>query len=146
MRFFSYKDRPFHLGPYPLENLERTEGPVDLSAVPEMPALSFSRPDDPANLINAMQDYQAMLDVIRDGLVKVEKAEIPDDITERAHNLKSFGYYCDASQVGACKLPKQAILKQPLVNPDISRLAEILRTKQTKTLASGVDAIMAELK
>ena len=146
MRFFSYKDRPFHLGPYPLESLKRTTEPVDFTAVPPMTALPFARPDDPASVVNAMQDYQAVLDAIRDGMVKKDKAEIPDDLTARAQNLKSFGYYCDASQVGICALPKEALLETPIVNPDIQRLAEILKHKQTNTLASGVDAIMAELK
>ena len=40
MRFFSYKDRPVHLGPFPLENLARTES-IDLSSVPPMTALQF---------------------------------------------------------------------------------------------------------
>ena len=146
MRLFSYKNRPFHLGPYPLENLKRTNKPVDLSAIPMMLPVSFNRPEDPTNLINAMRDYQAMLDSIRDGMVKAEKAEIPDDLVERSNNLKSFGYYCDASQVGVCELPKEAILETPIVNPDINRLADILKNKQTSTLASGVDIIMAELK
>ena len=39
MRLFSTRDRPVHLGPYPLERLARldnTEGPADLSALPAM--------------------------------------------------------------------------------------------------------------
>lgn len=146
MRLFSYKDRPFHFGPYPLEKLKRTGQPADLTDIPIMRPVTFSRPTDSTSLVNAMQDYQAMLDSIRDGLVKLETAEIPDDLEERSRNLKSFGYYCDASQVGVCALPPAAILDTPLVNPDISRLAEILKTQQTSTLASGVDEIMAELK
>jgi len=146
MRLFSYKDRPFHLGPYPLESLKRTTTFPDLDNIPAMTALPFSRPDDPASLINAMRDYQAMLDSIRDGAVKAEQAQIPDDPAERSRNLKSFGYYCDASQVGVCALPRAAILDTAIINPDIDRLAEILKTRQTSTLASGVDVIMAELK
>ena len=34
LRFFSTKDRPFHLGPYPLERLKRVEVGPDLSQVP----------------------------------------------------------------------------------------------------------------
>jgi len=146
MRFFSYKDRPFHLGPYPMENLRRTQEPLDLTHCPEMQPLSFSRPDNPANIVNAMGDYQAMLDAIRDGLIKSDKAEIPDNLEERSRNMKSFGYFCDASQAGICALPKESILSEPIVNPDINRLADMLKTKQTSTLASGVDVIMAELK
>ena len=40
----------------------------------------------------------------------------------------------------------QTILAEPIQNPDIERLAHALRTRQTKTLASGIDVIMATLK
>jgi len=146
MRLFSYKNRPFHLGSYPLENLKRSHEPADFSLIPKMEQISFTRPNDPTSLINAMQDYQAMLDTIRDGMIKAEMAEIPDDLEERSQHVKSYGYYCDASQVGICAIPKEARLDRPLVNPDMARLSEILKTTQTNTLASGVDLIMAELK
>ena len=38
------------------------------------------------------------------------------------------------------------MLKTPFANPDICHLAKDLRTRQTKTLASGIDMIMADLK
>lgn len=146
MRFFSYKNRPFHLGPYPLENLRRTQDPVDLRHCPMPAPLTFSRPDDPASLINAMADYQTMLDAIRDGFTKAEIAEIPDELTERSQHLKSFGYFCDASQAGICALPKEAILDSPIINPQITHLADMLHGQQINSLASGVDMIMADLK
>ena len=146
MRFFSYKDRPVHLGPYPLERLKRTSGLPDLSAVPPMVPVSFVRQEDPLSLVNAMRDYQAMMDAIRDGLVKKERAVIPDDLEERAAHLKAFGYYCDASQVGICRLTPDMFLEEPLVNPGVDKLAEDLKTRQTETLASGIDVVMAELR
>lgn len=145
MRLFSYRNRPFHLGPYPLERLPRTDTPPDLAAVPAMQPLSFHRSEG-ASLVNAMRRYQAMLDAIRDGMVKKEKAVIPDDLQERARHLKSFGYYQDASQVGVCKLTSEMFLPEPVVNPYIGALAELLRSQQTKTLAAGIDVIMAELR
>jgi hypothetical protein len=93
-----------------------------------------------------MGDYQAMLDAIRDGLINKTKADIPTDPTERAHHIKGFGYFSDASMIGICQLDEQAILADPIQNPDIERLAHALRTRQTKTLASGIDVIMADLK
>ena len=146
LRFFSDKHRPVHMGPYPLERLERTTEIPDLSAVPPMRALSFRRPDAPSSIVNAMGEYQAMLDAIRDGLVNKVRAECPDDKTERANHVKSFGYFSDASMAGICELPASAVLETPFRNPDIDRLAEDLRTRQTKTLASGIDIIMADLK
>jgi len=145
LRFFSDKDRPVHLGPYPLERLARQDT-ADPSNVPPMPALSFRRSDAPHSIVNAMGEYQAMLDAIRDGLVNRARAVIPADPQTRANHLKAFGYFSDASMVGIGPVPVVALLDQPRRNPDIDRLAHDLKTRQTKTLASGIDMIMADLK
>ncbi len=145
MRFFSYRNRPVHLGPYPLERLARRPDMPDLSGAPAMAQLSFSRVE-PHSIVNAMADHQAMLDAIRDGFVNKARAGCPDDPTERAHHLKAFGYFNDASMMGVCRLPESAILAEPRRNPGIDRLAEELRTRQTKTLAAGIDMIMADLR
>ena len=145
-KVFSYRKRPVHLGPYPLEKLAQVESAQKLDALPQQEGLSFHRPDDPASIINAMQEYQAMLDATRDGLVKKERATIPDDLTQRANHLKSFGYFCDAAMVGICEIPQDAWLDIPIENPDVTRLAEKLKTMQVKTLAAGIDVIMAGLR
>ncbi|MGI3186484.1 reductive dehalogenase [Nioella aestuarii] len=144
-RLFSDRNRPVHLGPFPLERLTRQDY-TDLSAVPAMLAVSFNRPDAPESIVNAMREYQAMLDAIRDGLVNPVPSDIPADPTERANHLKAFGYFNDAAMVGICRLPDAALLTDPIRNPDIDRLAHDLKTRQTKTLASGIDMIMADLK
>jgi reductive dehalogenase len=146
MRFFSDKDRPVHMGPYPTERLARLSGPADLTGIPPMQHLRFQRAEDPASIINAMREHQAMLDAIRDGLINKAVAEAPVDPQERADHLKAFAYFADAAVVGACKLPAAAHLSQPFVNPDVDRLAQDLKTRQTKTLAAGIDMIMADLK
>ncbi|NVK95457.1 reductive dehalogenase [Ruegeria pomeroyi] len=146
IRFFSDRDRPVHMGPYPLERLARREAVADLSTVPQIPVLSFHRPERPESIVNAMGEFQAMLDAIRDGLVNPARAEISADPLERANHLKAFGYFNDASMMGCGPLPAEALLPAPRRNPDIDRLAEALRTRQTKTLASGIDVIMADLK
>ncbi|MCA0873254.1 reductive dehalogenase [Seohaeicola saemankumensis] len=145
-RLFSDRHRPVHLGPYPLERLRRRATPPDLAAVPPMPMLSFHRPAHPESLVNAMGEFQAMMDAIRDGLVNPAMAEIPADPAERANHLKAFGYFNDASMVTCGPLPAAALLQAPRRNPDIDRLAHALKTRQTKTLASGIDVIMADLK
>ena len=119
----SYRIRPVHLGPYPMEKLRRLAHARHLDALPAQVGLSFQRVDDPTSIINAMQDYQAMLDATRDGLLKRERATIPDDLTERANHLKSFGYFCDAAMVGICEIPQDAWLDTAIENPDVSRLA-----------------------
>ncbi|MEM7022785.1 MAG: reductive dehalogenase domain-containing protein, partial [Pseudomonadota bacterium] len=146
LRFFSDKNRPVHLGPYPLERLRRIEEPADLDRVPPMRQVVFGRADAPHSIVNAMAEYQAMMDAIRIGLVNKARSACPEDPLERARHLKAFGYFCDAAMVGVCGLPESAVLTEPLRNPDIDRLAEDLRTRQTKTLASGIDLIMADLK
>ncbi len=146
MRIFSTKDRPPHLGPFPLERLLRADTLPDLADVPPMQAIDFRRPEDPKSVVNAMAEYQAMMDAIRDGLVAKVKSECPDDLVERSNHLKGFGYFSDASMIGICRIPEEARLATSIHNPDIARLAEDLRTMQTKTLAAGIDVIMADLK
>ena len=145
-KIFSTRNRPVHLGPYPLERLTRVEPPPRLSDVPADKVLSFHRPEQPQSIVNAMKEFQAMMDAIRGGFVNKAVADIPSDPVERANHLKAFGYYCDASMVGTGPVPKDAILATARRNADIDRLAEALRTRQTKTLASGIDMIMADLK
>jgi len=118
----------------------------DLSDAPPMITLSHQRPDDPTNIVNAMAEHQAMMDAIRDGLVNRARAGIPDTPIERSNHLKSFGYFSDALMVGIGPVPKSALLSAPRLNPEVTRLVEALRTRQTKTLASGIDMIMADLK
>ncbi len=145
LRVFSEKSRPVHLGSYRLETLKRYAD-ANLDAVSPFQQLSFAQDNRPRSIVNAMRDHQAMLDAIRDGLVNKVQAEAPTGLTERSNHLKSFGYFSDASMVGTCLLLDAALLDQPYLNPDIARLAEDLRTRQTKTLASGIDMIMADLK
>ena len=146
LRFFSDRKRPVHLGPYPLERLKRLSRLPDLFGVPLQVPLSFRRPERIESIVNAMGEYQAMMDAIRDGIVNPVASEIPSDPVERAEHIKAFGYFSDASMVGIGPLPDAALLPEPIRNPDIERLRQDLLTRQTKTLASGIDVIMADLK
>ncbi|MGR3620715.1 2Fe-2S iron-sulfur cluster-binding protein [Pseudophaeobacter sp.] len=144
-QIFSTRNRPLNLGPFPLERLVR--GPMpDLKAVPPSLPLEFRRPTTPASIVNAMGEYQAMMDAVRDGLVNKAQADCPPDPQERADHIKSFGYFSDAAMVGIGPVPASARLQTPYRNPDIARLSEDLKTRQTKTLAAGIDMIMADLK
>jgi len=129
-----------------LEKLNRTNSVPTIATLLPEPALSFRRPDDPLSIVNAMQEYQAMLDATRDGLVKKEPAEIPADRIERSNHLKSFGYYCDAAMVGICEIPTDCWRETAIENPDVTRLAEKVRTMQPKSLATGIDLVMAGLR
>ncbi|MGR3467181.1 MAG: NAD-binding oxidoreductase, partial [Shimia sp.] len=137
-KLFSSRSRPVHLGQYPLERLRRGAMPGHVPPHPPLPKAN-GQP-----LIAAMAEHQAMMDAIRDGLVNRAQADIPDDLQERANHLKAFAYFADADLVGigACPTP----LRKPRINPGVADLAEALRTRQTKTLASGIDLIMADLR
>ena len=145
-RYFSDKKRPPHLGPYPSERLRRRDAIPDLADVPDLEPLAFRRDADPYSIVNAMRDYQAMMDAIRSGLINKGKSEIPSDLRERANHVKAFAYFHDVSMVGIAKLGEECFLDQPVENPDVARLAEDIRSKQTTTFAAGIDVIMAELK
>ena len=118
----------------------------DLSAVPKFEPISFQRPDTPTSIVNAMADYQAMLDLVREGKVNAKKAGCPDDHQERANHLKAFGYFCDASMVGIARMQDEIHLEAPLHNPGIDTIADILTNRETKTFASGLDAVLADLR
>ena len=78
MRLFSYRNRPVHLGPYPLERLTRQAALPDLAQVPPMQALDFdAAPAD--TLAPAMARYLAMFDLVRDGAVNA----VPADFSAR---------------------------------------------------------------
>jgi len=143
MRFFSYRDRPVHLGPYPLERLAR-QPEADLSAVPDFERVSFDDPR-PESLSHAMARFIGMFDVIRDGTVGLAEAEIPEDPQERADHLKAAGYFFDASMMGVCALPAEARLAEPIRNPLVRTLAAELEQSQPKSFAAGIDMIMADV-
>ncbi|VAW15304.1 Flavodoxin reductases (ferredoxin-NADPH reductases) family 1; Vanillate O-demethylase oxidoreductase, partial [hydrothermal vent metagenome] len=144
-RLFSYKNRPVHLGPFPLERLARTTSMPDLEAVPAMVPVPFRDDARPESLTNAMARFIGMFDTIRDGKPADLPAEIPDDPVERANHLKAAGYYFDAAQVAICALPEAARLKNPIRNPRIDELRAELEQGQPKTFSSGIDVIYADV-
>lgn len=147
MRIFSYTSRPVHLGPYPLERLPRTDLDALLfEGAPPFEPVTFDGATDSRSIVPALGKYQAMLDAIRDGMTKRERGVVPEDRQERSNHLKAFSYYHDASQSGVCRIDSSMFLETPVVNRGVEALAEELRTKQTTTLAAGIDVVMAELK
>ncbi|MDW4499692.1 4Fe-4S dicluster domain-containing protein [Sulfitobacter sp. D35] len=146
MKLFSSRSRPVHLGSYPLERLHRVDAaPERLPDLP-LPMLDFDRPDDPHSIVPAMAPFQAMMDALRSGQPNPGRADIPDDPQARSDHLKAFGYFNDASMMGVCALPPDALLRHPRRNCDAAKLADDLANRQTKTLAAGVDVIMANLR
>ena len=144
MRIFSYKDRPVHLGPFPLERLVRSETAAELGRIPESGPLSFDHPD-PESLAHAMARFMGMFDTVRDGAISHGEAEIPADPSERSRHLKAAGYYFDASMVGVARLDGLHHLSKPYRNPMIDALRAELEQGQPSTHAAGIDAIYADV-
>jgi len=114
MNLFSRKKRPFHLGPYPLDRLARTDQAPPVPTGPEPRALPIDDPDNHYSLANSMIDYFATFDNQRDGPVFEEKAPLPDDLDRRVINIKGGCYFLNASQVGICAIPPEALLDTPI--------------------------------
>lgn len=107
MKLFSHKDRPVHLGPYPLERLARLTDPA---ATP--PSVDGRRPEEahrpgPRSAAHAYGLYLDLFDQQRTGDVS-EPAPIPDDPEERTHNVKGGLYFLDADMVGVALIPDDA--------------------------------------
>jgi len=144
MKFFSYRDRPVHLGPFPLEALARSGAAPDLPSLPPMTPLSFA-PDDPRSLAHAMARFMAMFDTVRDGAVTHGPAEIPRDPVERSDHLKAAGYYFDAAMMGVARIGPGHWLEAPFRNPGIEGIRAELEQGQPKSFAAGIDAIYADV-
>ena len=124
MKLFSYKHRPPHLGPYPLERLRRGDKMPAYERKARVDALEFADATRPHSLAASMTDYVDLLDRLRDGVVTDRKAPIPDEPAERARHLKAAGYYLDASQMGVCALNKDDLLAEPIRNPSLEKAVE----------------------
>ncbi|MCL4188498.1 MAG: 2Fe-2S iron-sulfur cluster binding domain-containing protein [Rhodobacteraceae bacterium] len=144
MKPFSYRDRPVHLGPFPLEALARRRDAPDLGALAPMRPLGFDHPD-PRSLAHAMARFMAMFDTVRDGAVVHAAAEIPGDPAERSRHLKAAGHFFDAAMMGVARLEAAHWLDTPFRNPAIEAIRAELEASQPKSFAAGIDAIHADI-
>ena len=145
-KLFSDRNRPVHMGRFPTERLLRVPDYPDFSDLGPWPLLDFKRPFDSVSLVPAMVEFQSMMDAVRDGKSNSVISEIPNDLQDRSNHLKSFAYFNDISMVGITALASDDQLEVPRRNPEVERLSHALSTRQTKTLAAGIDLIMADLK
>ena len=145
-KLFSDRNRPIHMGRFPTERLMRSSVCPDLKALVPWPVLDFQRPAASSSIVPAMAEFQAMMDAVRDGRANSVVSEIPSDLQERSNHLKAFAYFNDIAMVGVTALAADDHLATPRLNPEVARLAYALSTRQTKTLAAGIDMIMADLK
>lgn len=139
MRLFSHKNRPVHLGPYPLERLTRcSELPAHDGAC-ESVGLTIENPSKPQSIANAMRPYINIMDRLRDGPVAPKRAPIPDDPLERSNHLKAACYFLNASMAATCRISGASILDVPIINNSLSEVTE------QEYLAGSVDNVMANI-
>ncbi len=102
------EQRPFHWGPYPLEELPRD--PSILTTEASRPPLGRapSAPESSKPFARTAARYLQYFGASRDGEIASAKAPVPDDRDERTRAVKGTGYFLDASHVGICELPANA--------------------------------------
>jgi hypothetical protein len=82
-RLFSHKNRPVHLGSYPLERLSRRDSAPAFQRNTPPWELQVENPDNPHSLANGMREYVNVMDRMRAGPVAPNRAPIPSDLQER---------------------------------------------------------------
>ncbi len=103
------KNRPFHLGPFPLEALRRDETILSAeSARPPRAAQAMPAPE--GELAHALAHYRDLFAQFADGAPASAKAPVPDDLERRAVDLKGAAYFLDASGAGICRIVPNAWL------------------------------------
>jgi len=93
-------DRPYHLGPFPLEALPRGED-IRQQETTAAPATPESQPQGP--LGRAARTYRDLYSALAEGQVAAKRAPIPDDPARRAVDIKGYAYFMNAAQVGICR-------------------------------------------
>ena len=104
MVFFSKKNRPFHLSPYPLERLSKDKSIIAIehaAARNEKPA-KMQRVD--TQYAEALSTYHEVFKNFCEGESAPAKAPVPDDLERRMIDIKGAGFFLDASQIGICEI------------------------------------------
>ena len=104
------RNRPFHLGPFPLEALARDDAVTATeSARPRRAAPVRATPD--GLLVDAVDRYSEIYAQFIEGEGVAIRAPLPDDLERRTVDVKGAAYFMDASQVGICRIPGNAWLE-----------------------------------
>ena len=102
-------NRPYHLGPFPLEVLARDGGKVAAAeaARPRRPAAAIG-PAPGGPLAAAARGYRERFAALAEGEPAAARAPLPEALAPRAADLKGYAYFMNAAQVGICRVPAHA--------------------------------------
>ncbi|MEJ2374862.1 MAG: hypothetical protein P8Z80_10855 [Pseudolabrys sp.] len=100
------KDRPFHLGPFPLEMLLRDESIVGREAArPKLAAPVDAAPEGPR--ARAAAHYRDLFAKFADGAPAPKEAPVPDDLTRRAAEIAvCVAGHCHSGFAGCVRAPE----------------------------------------
>lgn len=103
------KNRPFHLGTFPLEGLDRDES---IYAAEIARPRSEPKAAAPAQgeLGKAAVKYRDLFTRFVEGEAVEKEAPVPADLDRRSVDVKGCAYFMDASQVGICRIADNAWL------------------------------------
>jgi ferredoxin len=88
------------MGVLPTERLQRAAG---AQAQPALQPYDVT-PPAAASIAQALPEYLELFARHRDGPVASARAPVPDDLLERARNLKASAHFLDATLAGVCEL------------------------------------------
>jgi ferredoxin len=104
------KNRPYHLGNFPLETLPRDDAIIAREA--GLPRASRPKHAASKTLFGiAVRRYHDLFAELSDGDPAPAKAPVPDDLERRMIDIKGSAYFMNADQAGICKIPDNAWLK-----------------------------------
>ena len=103
------KDRPYPLGPFPLETLRRDDSVIEREAE-RVPLAGVAEPEPAGPLAQAAEHYRSLFAKFAEGPAAPQRAPLPDDLARRSADIKGAAYFLDAAQVGICRMPPHAWL------------------------------------
>jgi ferredoxin len=106
------KDRPYHLGSFPLETL-RTDDSVVAREAARPPRIAPADTQAAGPLGKAADHYRHLFAKLAKGEPAPKQAPVPNDLARRSMDIKGAAYFLDATQAGICEIPENAWLAGP---------------------------------
>ena len=104
------ENRPYHLGPLPMEVLPRDEAVLAREAArPPLEEEPFAAPGGSPFAL-AVERYRALFAGLADGPAAPAKAPLPNVPRRLVVDIKGGGYFLNASQIAVCAIPANAWL------------------------------------